>query len=130
MKCSGKEWMVFLEYLRVVKDGKDRKAEGRDGQWPEEQRRQETRNMERLFAMVDKRTLHIFHCQHFVSMNFVAFSLPTYHTNRRTILDRTKFVRKFVSVEWGVEYSGTGFLTFRPIRVVRPTEPTSSNIYL
>ena len=29
MKCSGKEWMVFLEYLRVVKDGKDRKAEGR-----------------------------------------------------------------------------------------------------
>lgn len=29
VKCSGKEWMVFLEYLRVVKDGKDRKAEGR-----------------------------------------------------------------------------------------------------
>lgn len=78
MKCSGKEWMVFLEYLRVVKDERERWKGGgttADGQWPEEQRGQETRNMERLFAMVDKRTLDVFHCQHFVSLNFVA-SLP------------------------------------------------------
>ena len=103
VKCSGKEWMVFLEYLRVVKDERERWKGGgttADGQWPEEQRGQETRNMERLFAMVDKRTLDVFHCQHFVSLNFVASPPlpPSYDTNRRTILDRTKFVRKFVSL--------------------------------
>lgn len=31
-KCSGKEWVVFLEYLRVVKDGK--RWKGRGTRWP------------------------------------------------------------------------------------------------
>lgn len=75
----------------------------------EEQRRRETRNMERLFAMVDKRTLDIFHCQHFVGPTLLLS--PIYDMNRRTILDRTKFVRKFVSV---VESNILGFFTNGP----------------
>lgn len=52
--------------------------------------------MERLFAMVDKRTLDIFHCQH--SAGPTPLLSTTRYESKNNIGSDAKFVRDFVSV--------------------------------
>ena len=104
----------------MVKDGKDRKTAA---QWPLTRAKGErpglgegvrgTREMamERLFAMVDKRTLDIFHCQH--SVGPTPLLSTTRYESKNNIGSDAKFVRDSSLYRGQRTDSQQQFFTFR-----------------